>query len=39
MPGCDDYAAKPIDRKKLIELIAGYLKKPQSSIQAAKAVM
>jgi len=27
--GCDDYATKPVDRKKLIELVASYAKKAE----------
>jgi CheY-like chemotaxis protein len=34
--GCDDYATKPIDRAKLLQLIAGYLGR-RGSIQPAEA--
>ena len=32
--GCDDYTTKPVDRKKLIELVAGYAK--QSDVVGAE---
>ncbi|MEO1984913.1 MAG: response regulator, partial [Fuerstiella sp.] len=35
--GCDEYATKPVDRKKLIGLVASYAKQSEG-IQAASAV-
>jgi hypothetical protein len=37
MPGCDDYATKSVDRKKLIELVASYAKRVEQVVEAVPA--
>jgi PAS domain S-box-containing protein len=35
--GCDDYATKPVDRKKLIEIVTNYARQSQAAAAAAPA--